>query len=290
MRTETSTRKTKESDEIGQIPLDSSRSSQTGDSTAGSEQQNLLLLFCLVSFLGHLSSVPLTLSLEHATSASGTGGFDEDWTAVVSDLLLSSVFTILVMLLGFRAGRRVQLGYPILAGFGQSPIDRAKAKRAMALAVAMGLISACNAVLLDITAGAMLPQATIPITSLWQLSLASVGASINEEILCRLGFMTFLVWLLTTITHRREPVAAFMWFGIVLSALGFASLHLPQAIRFHGHPTMPLFVLVFGGNGIPGFLFGWLFWKKGIVAAMIAHFTADILIYGLLPALCSSNL
>jgi len=246
-------------------------------------QQNVLPFFCLASFLGHLSSVPLTLSLARAASATGTSGSDEDWIAVVSNLLLSAGFTILVMTIGFRAGRRVRLGCPILEGFGRTPVDLAKANRALLLAVAMGLISSCNAGLLDATVGTMLPEATIPIPSLWQLSLASVGAAINEEILCRLGFMTILVWLLTTITNRREPGTAFMWFGIVLSALGFAALHLPQAIALYGNPTIPLLVLVFGGNGIPGFLFGWLYWKKGIVAAMIAHFTADIVIYGLVP-------
>ena len=36
-------------------------------------------------------------------------------------------------------------------------------------------------------------------------------------------------------------------------------------------------------NGIGGVIFGWLYWKKGLESAMIAHFSADIVIYVFLP-------
>ena len=36
-------------------------------------------------------------------------------------------------------------------------------------------------------------------------------------------------------------------------------------------------------NGIGGVVFGWLYWKKGLESAMIAHFSADIIIHVCLP-------
>lgn len=36
-------------------------------------------------------------------------------------------------------------------------------------------------------------------------------------------------------------------------------------------------------NGIGGIVFGWLYWKKGIEAAMMAHFTTDLVLLVVLP-------
>lgn len=269
---------------MGLMTPDPQIHSSTGDSPAGIKQEwNVLPLFCAASILGHISSVPLTLSLANSDSAPSSSRSTEDWIALIPDLLLSAGFSILVVNLGFHVGRKVQLGRPILAGWGETPVDHSEAKRAVLWGVVVGLIAGFNAVLLDATVGTSLPQATHPIPGTWLLCLASVGAAINEEILCRLGLMTILVWILATIARRREPGSVCMWLGIFLASAGFASLHLPQAIALYGKPTFPLLMLVYGGNGIPGILFGWLYWKKGIVSAMLAHFTADISIYGLLP-------
>ncbi len=269
---------------MGLIKPDSSPSLLTGDSPAGAKQQwNVFPLFCAASILGHISSVPLTLWLANPDSALGSSRSTEDGIAMIPDFLLSAGFSILVVILGFHVGKKVQLGRPILAGWGKTPVDHSEAKRAVLWGVVVGLIAGINAVLLDATLGTSLPQAAHPIPGTWMLCLASVGAAINEEILCRLGLMTILVWILATVARRREPGRVCMWLGIFLASAGFASLHLPQAIALYGKPTFPLLMLVYGGNGIPGILFGWLYWKKGIVSAMLAHFTADISIYGLLP-------
>lgn len=37
-------------------------------------------------------------------------------------------------------------------------------------------------------------------------------------------------------------------------------------------------------NGLAGVVFGWLFWQFGLVAAMVSHFTTDVVIHGILPA------
>jgi membrane protease YdiL (CAAX protease family) len=35
-------------------------------------------------------------------------------------------------------------------------------------------------------------------------------------------------------------------------------------------------------NGLGGIVFGYLYWKRGLEAAMIAHFSADIVLHVLL--------
>jgi membrane protease YdiL (CAAX protease family) len=40
-------------------------------------------------------------------------------------------------------------------------------------------------------------------------------------------------------------------------------------------------------NGIGGIIFGWLYWKKGLESAMIAHFSADIVLHIIFPLAAS---
>jgi membrane protease YdiL (CAAX protease family) len=37
-------------------------------------------------------------------------------------------------------------------------------------------------------------------------------------------------------------------------------------------------------NGIPGIAFGWLYWRRGLEAAMVAHFSADLVLHVLIGA------
>ena len=32
-------------------------------------------------------------------------------------------------------------------------------------------------------------------------------------------------------------------------------------------------------NSIAGVLFGWLYWRRGLLAAMVSHFSADIVLH-----------
>jgi len=38
-------------------------------------------------------------------------------------------------------------------------------------------------------------------------------------------------------------------------------------------------------NGIGGMIFGWLYWKRGLLAAMMAHFSTDIVLHVVVPVI-----
>ena len=48
-----------------------------------------------------------------------------------------------------------------------------------------------------------------------------------------------------------------------------------------------LFLSTLLGNGIGGMVFGWLYWKRGLIAAVTAHFAADIVLYVMAPVISS---
>jgi len=96
---------------------------------------------------------------------------------------------------------------------------------------------------------------------------------ITEELLLRWGIMTVLVWLSWQIVQGRKgpPQAINYLLAIFVSALLFGAGHLPAAAIQIGELTSDVVLFVVGTNGAFGVLFGYLFWRYGLEAAMIAH-------------------
>lgn len=66
------------------------------------------------------------------------------------------------------------------------------------------------------------------------------------------------------------------WIGILAAALTFAASHLPLLYALTGSPPHWLLALVLAGNGIAGVAFGWLYWRAGLEAAIMAHALAHV--------------
>ena len=106
---------------------------------------------------------------------------------------------------------------------------------------------------------------------------------ITEELLLRWGLMTVLLWLSWRFLQRGNgtPQPIYIWFAIIVSALLFGAGHLPAAALQVGELTGYLVLFIVGANAIFGLLFGHLFWRHGLEAAIIAHLTAHVVSYGL---------
>lgn len=102
----------------------------------------------------------------------------------------------------------------------------------------------------------------------------------TEELLLRWGVMTFLVWGLWRLFKKNKDTPAPVWFvaAIVVSALVFGIGHLPIASMLAGGLTLPLVIYVITGNSIFGIAAGFLYWKKGLEAAIIAHISAHVVL------------
>jgi len=101
---------------------------------------------------------------------------------------------------------------------------------------------------------------------------------VTEELLLRWGFMSALAWLLWRFIQKRQglPRAALVWAAIVLSALAFGAGHLPAASALTGGLAIPTVIYVVGANTLFGIVFGYLFWRWGLEAAMLAHASAHV--------------
>jgi membrane protease YdiL (CAAX protease family) len=197
----------------------------------------------------------------------------------------SAILSMLLIALGLKCGPSVGLGWPPLDGWGAGPENRKRMRSALKIAVILGVVAAT----FDVTLSWVMQRFAdmdfaIETPSWWASLLGSIGAGISEEIWLRLGIMTFFVWLLAKLAFQKLPVPAVIWTGNLLACLIFGALHLPQGARVIGHLSGPIVAFALIGNGVPGLMFGWLYWRKGLFAAMVCHAWADIMIKVILPA------
>ena len=95
---------------------------------------------------------------------------------------------------------------------------------------------------------------------------------IVEEVLLRWGVMSLFVWIAWRVGGAVHPVPArAVWSGLVASSALFAAGHLPVLYFLLPDPPGWFVALALTANFVPGMLFGWLYWRRGLEAAMIAH-------------------
>lgn len=101
---------------------------------------------------------------------------------------------------------------------------------------------------------------------------------ITEELLLRWGMMTLLVWIGWRIflKGQSEPSTFCFIAAISLSALLFGLGHLPLAFVLGTQITTLVIAYVIVGNSVFGLIAGYLYWHKGLEAAMISHMLVHI--------------
>jgi hypothetical protein len=104
---------------------------------------------------------------------------------------------------------------------------------------------------------------------------------ITEELLLRWGFMTLLVWASWRLFHKEQsrPKPAYFIGAIVISSVVFGIGHLPIAFMLFPEPTLALTLFVIVGNSTFGLIAGYLYWKKGLESAMLAHMLAHVVMF-----------
>jgi hypothetical protein len=107
---------------------------------------------------------------------------------------------------------------------------------------------------------------------------ASFYGGLNEELLFRLLGLSGMAWLLSRVWHTPlgRLTDATLWSANVIMAVVFGLGRLPAALAITGSITPLLIGRTLVLNVPIGLICGWLLWRFGIEAAIVAHFTADI--------------
>jgi membrane protease YdiL (CAAX protease family) len=209
---------------------------------------------------------------------------------VIQSALLFGV----LILAGLFLANRIGLGLPILEARqrGEPVADQIRA--ILPLSILTGVVAALLIVGLELAifepmllqdsgeaANALVLSGAQP--AAWKGFLASFYGGIVEEILLRLFLMSLLAWLGSFVlkTPQGKPRDSAFWLANILAAILFGIAHLPATATIL--PLTPLVITrAIVLNGLAGVAFGYLYWKRGLEAAMLAHFSADIVLHVLL--------
>lgn len=197
---------------------------------------------------------------------------------LVAVVLVQNGFLLaVVILLGMRLSSKVGLRMPLLQAWTEgrgtpSPVGL----RAGLLAGAI-----LGAVLVAVDALCFFPHLPAPMQSLfrvplWKRLLAGVlYGGLTEELLMRLFLLPLLVWFAGRWWKQADgmPAPGAFRAAIGLVALLFALAHLPATAAVV--PLTPMLVLrALVLNGLAGVVFGFLYWRRGLEAAMLGHMAA----------------
>jgi hypothetical protein len=119
---------------------------------------------------------------------------------------------------------------------------------------------------------------------LWKRALAVLYGGFTEEVLMRFVLMTTVVWVLMKLSRVRVAKASHYLIAIGVTALLFAIGHLPVVSALGGLGLLSV-TRVLLLNTMGGIVFGYLYWKEGLEAAIVAHLTTDVILLLLVPAL-----
>lgn len=213
---------------------------------------------------------------------------------ITLQIVQNAILLAIAIFGGLYFAGRVGLGTPILDAMtrGEPVADRVRA--ILPLSILLGVITTLVVLGLEFfyfqpamlkelgnMAAALNLRTSQP--AAWKGFLASFYGGIAEEILLRLFVMSCLVWLgrFLSRTSEGKPTNAVFWMANILAAVLFGLGHLPAVSL-----SVPITGLVITRtvllNGLIGVACGWLYWKRGLESAMVAHFSADLVLHVLL--------
>ncbi len=236
-----------------------------------------ILLGLLLFFLGCLGVLSL-LTADFPIPEDAAKILEEQFTPFQIKLLLlinPAILLFIFTLIGTLLYKSAKLEVPILEGI----ITKEKNYNfsdILKFGIIGGIVSGILLSLIGLISMSFLPQEFIELGENLKPSLAVrfLYGGITEEILMRFGLMTLIVWIAAYIfKNGSRPY----WIGIILAAIIFGLGHFPIAFQAIESPSIPLLLYILIGNSIGGIIFGWLYWKKGLESAMIAHIFAHII-------------
>ncbi len=210
----------------------------------------------------------------------------------IAKLFTPLVYVVQIVQSGILFGGAIFFGLKLAkkTGFGMEVWEGAKPiswlRSVAKISVGLGVLAGILIILLSVLFGSMsvdFLRAEVEVAR-WKSILASFYGGIGEEVLFRLFVMNLLVWIMMKIKKEKEGKASAVsvWVGNVLTSVlfGLGHLGITGSMTTITGPVVLRAILL---NGVGGTIFGWLYWKKGLESAMIAHFSADIVIHVITP-------
>lgn len=168
--------------------------------------------------------------------------------------------------------------------FNPTPILTGELKEGISQRLMLGAISGFVAGLMMLAAYQFIfvPLTLVPMNltenvPLWLgMGNAFLYGGITEELLMRLGLMSLLLWIAAKIqrSENGQPNTVGFWTVNVIVTIIFGLLHLPSTALIT--PITPMIVVQALVLNSVALLFGWLYWRRGLETAIMAHITVHV--------------
>ena len=240
---------------------------------------SLLILF----LIGSLLNIPFSQEVKRLNIEAGhTEVHLPDAMAehVLQVGMSSLVLGAILIWIGLWVAPRAGLGAPLLAQvYAKGPVDKRRYGKMFWSSILLAVFAAGILLLLFELQQEFYPvTGKIPRPGKSYYATVSFSAGISEEIMIRLGLMSLIVATITYVQHQEVPSAKIVWVGIITSALFFGLIHLPLSKNFAELTPFTISVTMLG-NLITGSLFGWIYWKRGLLMAIAAHIAFDLVFH-----------
>lgn len=197
----------------------------------------------------------------------------------LAQFLGSGILVAIAVVMGTWLSPRVGLATPLIDSVLSRQPFGGRARSVVGIGIGLGVIAAVAAIAIDVVlfgpllaSAGMTPAVSAP--PLWTGLLAALYGGLTEEIVVHYGVMSLFVWSLAKAV--RGPNA--YWAAIGASAVILGLGHLPAIAALV--PLTPLIVArAILLNGLPSVVFGWLYWRRGLEAAMLSHGAAALILH-----------
>ena len=243
----------------------------------------LFWLLLVAGALSVLAIIPIALDLFGPTIAAAPAQ-SIPFPVIVAIGVVQNVALLAAMIfVGLKLGRTLRLGAPLLEAWLNHDATSTNWKERLRAGFLVG--GGVGAILLAIVLALVPTLPNLPFVSaaklaIWKRILACFYGGIYEELLTRLFLLTLIAWIASKFWRpvAGKLAAPAFWTANLIVAILFGLGHLPSASL-----VMPITPLVVAAalllNGIAAVAFGLLYRRHGLESAMVAHFTADFVLY-----------
>ncbi len=208
---------------------------------------------------------------------------------ILLSMLQPTILVAIAVAIGLRFAPRLGLRSYVVDAAGSGASVWPGLRRDVPLAIALGAAAMVAIVLLDVAfrpfmgdAWRRLEQTQAAMSGpIMGLVMGLLYGGITEEILLRWGMLSLFAWLGWRFGRKTPdggPSRAVLWTAIVASAVVFGVGHLP-AVRAMVPLTPVVVARTIVLNALAGVAFGWLFTRRSLEAAMLAHAAGHVVLF-----------
>jgi hypothetical protein len=204
------------------------------------------------------------------------------WGIKLLSLIQPTFLLSVAVLVGVTLAHKVGLSAPLAEAIVNGTSMRLAIQPQLLSGIIGGLVGGIMVTAIQVCAKFVLPPDFVmkaeELSAGTPLFVRVLYGGIAEELILRWGMMTLLVWLGWRVVSQGqgEPSALCFVVGIALSAFLFGLAHLPLVFALETQVTVSLITYVIVGNSVFGLIAGYLYWRKGLEAAMISHMLVHV--------------